>query len=164
MNQNNIISFDQPITSGFLQVEDPTKLHPATPEEIAIAGKSGAELVADSNKRASKLSEDSLKKQMGRYGKVRFSKFTPTKVFECRQLLESGEDPFLLAVYLNVDFGEVARLANNVIKVRCEHMGWPLIEIPTTVPGYLKLQERRLIAAEEKEKAAQVANQEVIKG
>lgn len=126
-------------------LDNPTDLRPATPEDIALAGKSVDELKQEAV--AGRPVVD-LKKALGRYGKVQFSSFTPTKVFECRGLLESGEDPFYLALYFNVAFSDVAKLANNVLKVRCEFDGRPAVSIPESLPDYLKLAEKMNFPAE----------------
>ena len=62
-------------------------------------------------------------------------------LYECRQLLET-EDPFLLALYFNVAFRDVARLANNLLKERCEAEGRKVEQMPEHLPAYLKIVER----------------------
>lgn len=143
-------------------IENTEELKPATPEEIALASKSGAELLAERAGFAK-----TIKRKAALYGKEKFSKFTPKKVFECRNYLMAGEDPFYLALYYNVAFHEVAKIANNILEVREHESGKTLGRIPTRLPDYLRLAERveaaRQKAAEEKRNVAE-AGFEAAKG
>lgn len=120
---------------------------PATPEEIKLASASGKQLYADKtgDVGAALDSALALKRQLGRYHALTRPKMSPTKVYKCREHLQAGEDPFLLALYFNADFAAVANIANDILRVRAEAKGLATFQtIPTTVPEYLKLAEKLL--------------------
>ncbi len=117
----------------------------ATPEEIKLAKTSGKQLYAEKtgDVGAALDPQIALKRQLGRYHALTRPKMSATKVFKCRELLSQGEDPFLLALYFNADFEAVAKIANDILRVRAELRGDTNFQtIPTTVAGYLKLAQK----------------------
>lgn len=139
---------------------------PATPEEIKLAGASAKQLMAEKTGDVGAALDPqlALKRQLGRYHELTRPKMTATKVYKCREHLERGEDPFLLALYFNADFTAVANIANDVLRVRAERKGLATFQtIPVTVPGYLALAEKMREDRERSEVArASVARDEVV--
>lgn len=118
---------------------DPDKL--PTVEERELAALNSSQLYKDKLGEAGAGIDPqlALKRQLGRYHNLSRPKMSATKVYKCRELLEQGEDPFMLAIYFNADFGAVASIANDVLRVRAEAKGQTEFQtVPTTVHGYLK--------------------------
>lgn len=154
MNNEKTVTASPSLQGAALESAGARRL--ATPADLAAAIKTGAELVSEKQGTV----KENLKKALGRYGKIKFSRFTATKVYECRGLLESGEDPFLLALYFNVEFSAIARIANDILRLQHDAKGpsdAPAPAIPTTVLEYLKLAERIMDAKEKAEAAERAA-------
>lgn len=133
-----------------------------TAEELRLATASPAQLLREKtgDVGAGVDPQLALKRQLGRYHQLTRPKMSPTKVYNCRSLLEKGEDPFMLALYFNADFGAVAGIANDILRVKEERLGRPLGRIPTTVFAYLqlaqKLQDEAAALANEDAPAAEI--------
>ena len=137
----NIVKFNQPTELETRIAVAEMAERPATAEEIRLAAASSADLLAEKRGRVKEAADPKLqlKRQLGRYAALTRPKMSATKVFKCRIELEKGVDPLLLAVHFNAEFSSVMRIANDVLRVRCEQEGRPVIRFPETIPGYLKI-------------------------
>lgn len=135
------MNVNQPTELEIRIAESDRAARPATAEEIRLAGLSGKDLMAAKTGAVKEAADPNaaLKRQLGRYAALTRPKMSPTKVYNCRIELEKGADPLLLAIHYNADFSAVMRIANDVLRVRCEKENRDVIQFPTDIPGYIKI-------------------------
>jgi hypothetical protein len=80
------------------------------------------------------ITPELLREKLDNFAGVKLNKVTATRLFKIRELLNTGEDPFMVALFFRVPFDRVARIANNVLEER-----GIAGRIPETLLGYLAL-------------------------